>query len=76
MLKNSSCPSLAPFVVTGCTDEDSITNQLHDYANHVSISQQPQQLAGKVAMPYSVVGCCEIDNTAPVFLSENVSSMS
>ena len=68
MLKNSSCPSLAPFVVTGCKVEDSITNQLHDYANHVSISQQPQQLAGKAAMPYSVVGCCEIDKHSSGFL--------
>jgi len=68
MLKNSRCPSLAPFVVTGCKDEDSIANQLHQYANHVSISQQLQQLAGKAAIPYSVVGCCEIDKHSSGFL--------
>jgi len=29
--------------------------------DHVSIRQQSQQLAGESAVPYSVVGCCEVD---------------
>jgi len=29
--------------------------------NHVSIRQQLQQLAGEAAVPYSIVGCCEVD---------------
>jgi len=29
--------------------------------DHVSIRQQLQQLAGEAAVPYSVVGCCEVD---------------
>ena len=38
-----------------------IADHLHDHADHVSIRQQSQQLAGEATMPYSVVGCCEID---------------
>jgi len=36
-------------------------------ANHlmimwtVSVRQQSQQFAGEAAVPYSVVGCCEVD---------------
>jgi len=29
--------------------------------NRVSIRQQLQLLAGEAAVPYSVVGCCEVD---------------
>jgi len=34
---------------------------IHNYGDHVSIRQQSQQLAGEAMMPYSVVGCCEVD---------------
>jgi len=29
--------------------------------DHVSIRRQSQQLAGEAAVPYSAVGCCEVD---------------
>ena len=29
--------------------------------DHVSVRQQSQQLPGEAAVPYSVIGCCEID---------------
>ena len=38
-----------------------ITNHLHDHVDHVSITQQLQQLAGDAAVPYNVVGCCDVD---------------
>ena len=38
-----------------------IANLLHGHADHVSVMQQSQQLAGKPAVPYVVVGCCEVD---------------
>jgi len=54
-----------------------IANHLHDHVDHVSIRQQSQQLAGEAAVPYSVVGCCEVDETAPAFFkAEKLSSMS
>jgi len=40
--------------------EAAIANHLHDQADHVSIRQQLQQLAGEAAVPYSVIGCCEV----------------
>jgi len=38
-----------------------IANLLHDHVDHVCIKRQLQQLAGEAAVPFSVVGCCEID---------------
>jgi len=32
--------------------------------DHVSIRQQSQQLADETAVPYSVVGCCEVDENS------------
>ena len=29
--------------------------------DHVCTTQQPQQLAGDAVVPYSIVGCCEVD---------------
>jgi len=29
--------------------------------DHVSIRQQTQQLGGEAAVPYNVVGCCEVE---------------
>jgi len=46
-----------------------IANQLHDHANHVSIWQQSQQLAGETAMPYSVVGFCDVGKHSSGLLS-------
>jgi len=37
-----------------------MANYLHDHADHVSIRQQSQQLGCEAAVPYSVVGCCEV----------------
>jgi len=34
---------------------------LHYHTDHVSIRQQSQELAGEASVPYSVVGCCEVD---------------
>ena len=55
-----------------------IDNHLHDHVDHVSIRQQSQQLAGEAAVPYGVVGCCEVDkHSSPAFfLAEKLSSMS
>jgi len=50
---------LLPFPVR--KDEAAIANHVHDHADHVSIRQQVQQLASEAAVPYSVVGWCEID---------------
>jgi len=50
----------APFAVSGGKGKAAIFNHLHDHADHVSIRQQSQQLAGEAAVPYSVVGCCEV----------------
>jgi len=61
----------------GGKGEAAIANHLHDHVNHVSMMQQLKQLAGEAAVPYSVVGCCEVDNTAPaLFLAKNLSLMS
>jgi len=49
------------FAISGDEGEAAISNHLHDHVDHVSIRQQSQQLAGETAMPYTVVGCCEID---------------
>ena len=38
-----------------------ITNHLNDHVDHVSFRHQSQQLAGEAAVPYSVVGFCEVD---------------
>ena len=38
-----------------------VANHLHDHVDHVSIRQQSQQLAGEAAVPYSFIGCCEVD---------------
>jgi len=50
----------APFAVSCDKGEAAIANHLHDHVDRVSISQQSQQLAGEAAVPYSVVGCCEV----------------
>jgi len=56
--------------VPGGKGEAAIANHLHDHADHVFIRQQSQQVAGEVAMPYSVVGCCEIEkNSSGLLLS-------
>jgi len=36
--------------------------------NHVSIRQQLQQLAGEAAVPYSVIGCSEVNKHSSGFL--------
>ena len=38
-----------------------IDNHLYDKVDHVSVRQQLQQLAGEAKVPYSVLGCCEVD---------------
>ena len=50
-----------PFAISGGKGKTTIANHLHDHVDHVSIRQQSQQLAGEAAVPYSVVGCCEVD---------------
>jgi len=37
-----------------------IANHPHDHADHVTISQQLQQLPGAATVPYSFVGCCVV----------------
>jgi len=49
------------FAISGAEGEATIANHLHDHADHVSVRQQQLQLAGDAAVPYSVVGCCEVD---------------
>jgi len=51
----------APFAVSGAKGEAAIANHLHDHMVHVSIKWQLQQLAGEAAVPYGVIGCCEVD---------------
>jgi len=67
---------LAPSAVSGGMGKAAIANHLHDHADHVSIRQQSQQLAGEAAVPYGVVGCCEIDKHSSAFLAEKLSLMS
>jgi len=50
------------FAVSGDAGEAATANHLHDHANHVPMRQQLQQLAGEAAVPYRVIGCCEVDN--------------
>jgi len=50
-----------------------IANHLHD---HMSVRQQLQQLAGEATVPYSAVGCCEVDKHNSAFLAEKLSLMS
>jgi len=50
----------APFAVSGGKGEAANANHLHAHVDHVSISQQSQQLAGEAAVPHSVIGCCEV----------------
>ena len=45
-------------IVSGGEGEAAIANHLHD---HASIRQQLQQLAGVATVPFSVIGCCEVD---------------
>ena len=51
----------ASFAVFGGECEAAIASHLHDHVDHVSIRQQSQQPADEAAVPYGVVGCCEID---------------
>ena len=37
-----------------------VCDKLHDHFDHVSVWQQTQKLAGEAAVPYSIIGCCEI----------------
>ena len=53
--------NLLLFVISGGKGKAAIANHLHDHVDHVSIRQQLLQLAGETAVPYSVVGCCEVD---------------
>jgi len=46
-----------------------IANHLHDHVDHVSIRQPSQQFAGEVAVPYSIVRCCEVDKHSSGILS-------
>jgi len=47
--------------LSGSKGKTDIANHLHDHVDHVSVRQQSQQLGGETAVPYSVVGCCEVD---------------
>ena len=58
----------ASFAVSGGEGEPAVANHLHDHVNHVSIRQHLQKLAGEVAMPYSAVGCCEVDRHSSCLL--------
>ena len=50
------------FAVSGGEGEAAIANHLANHLHdHVSVSQQLQQLAGEAAVPYTVVGCGEVD---------------
>jgi len=51
----------APLAISDGKGKAAIANHLHDHVDHVSIRQQWQQLAGEAAVPYDVVGCCEVD---------------
>jgi len=53
--------------ISGGKHKAAIVNHLHEHVDHVSIRQQSQQIAGEAAVPYSVVGCCEVDNHVPAF---------
>ena len=44
-----------------------VCDKLHDYFDHVPVWQQKQKLAGDAAVPYSIIGCCEIKNAALAF---------
>jgi len=49
--------------ISGGKGEAAIANHLHDHVDHVSVRQQSQQLVGETVVPYSGVGCCEIQQT-------------
>jgi len=49
---------LLPFPVVRV---NAIANHLHDHGDHVSVRQQLHQLAGEAVVPYSILGCCEVD---------------
>ena len=51
----------APFTVSGGKGKAASASHLHDHVDHVSIRHQLQQLAGEAEVPYSVVGCCEVN---------------
>jgi len=51
----------AQLFITSGKAEAAIANQLHDHTNHVLSCINRSSLQGKAAMPYSVVGCCEIN---------------
>ena len=54
--------------VSGVKGKAAIANNLHDHVDHVSIRKQSQQLAGEAAVPYGVIGCCEVDEHSPGLL--------
>ena len=46
---------------SGGKGKAAISSHLHDYVDHASVRQQSQQLAGEAEVPYSVLGCFEVD---------------
>ena len=41
--------------------EATVCDKLHDHFDHVPVWQQIQKLAGEVTVPYSIIGCCEVN---------------
>ena len=62
----------------GGEGEAVVCDKLHDHFYHVSVWQQTQKLAGESAVPYSIIGCCEINrhSTGLIFFAKKLSLMS
>ena len=43
--------------------------KLHDHFDHAPVWQQTQKLAGEAAVPYIIIGCCEISKHSTSLLS-------
>ena len=48
----------------GGEGEDAVCDKLHDHFNHVPVWRQTQKLAGETAVPYGIIGCCEINKNS------------
>ena len=54
--------------ITGGKSEASISDKLQDCLNHMLIRHKSQQLAGKAAVPDSVIRRCHVDKHGTGFL--------
>ena len=53
----------------GGKGEAVVCDKLHEHFDYVPVWQQMQKLAGEAAVPYSIIGCCEISKHSAGLLS-------